>query len=103
VQGRVTAIDNAALAGARVVVFASDDRYWQPGSTRRVRVMTVSPGGGFNIDGLPPGTYHAAAFPEGARITNTTLADAMKESVPFELAIGETKDVPVILRRVPGV
>jgi hypothetical protein len=90
VQGRVIGMTRGSVA-----VFASDSRFWIPGGSRRVRVVTIMPAGVFAVTGLPPGTYHAAAFPEGARIVNSALDEAKGRTVPFALAIGEQKEIVV--------
>jgi hypothetical protein len=78
-----------------VAVFSSDSRFWTPGASRRVKVATIMPGSVFTVSGLPPGTYHAAAFPAGARIVNSALEEAKGRTIPFELAIGEQKEIVV--------
>jgi len=90
VQGRVI-----GMTSGSVVVFSSDRRFWIPGGSRRVKVATIMPAGVFTVSGLPPGTYHAAAFPEGVRIVNSALEEAKGRTVPFELAIGEQKEIVV--------
>lgn len=90
VQGRVI-----GMAAGSVVVFSSDSRHWTGGGTRRVKVTSILPAGVFTVTGLPPGTYHAAAFPEGTRIVNAALEEAKGRTVPFELAIGEQKEIIV--------
>ena len=90
VQGRVI-----GMTAGSVVIFSADSRFWIPGGSRRVRVVTITPGGVFSVNGLPPGTYHAAAFPVGARIVNSALEEAKGRTIPFELAIGEQKEIVV--------
>ena len=90
IQGTVIGMQRGS-----VVVFSSDNRYWTPGGSRRVRVVTITPGGVFSVSGLPPGAYHAVAFPEGARIVNSALEEAKGRTIPFELAIGEQKQLVV--------
>jgi hypothetical protein len=89
-QGRVI-----GMTSGSVVVFSSDSRYWTPGGSRRVRVVTITPGSVFSVSGLPPGTYHATAFPAGTRIVNSLLDQARTRTTPFELAIGEQKEIVV--------
>jgi hypothetical protein len=90
VQGRVI-----GMTSGSVVVFSSDSRFWTPAGSRRVRVVTITPPGVFAVTGLPPGTYHAAAFPAGARIGSSALEEAKGRTIPFELAIGEQKEIVV--------
>jgi protocatechuate 3,4-dioxygenase beta subunit len=98
IQGRVTGGDGGPVNGAIVAVYATDERHWTPTGGRRVRVITVVPGGGFNLSGLPPGDYLAAAFPPGTRITNAVLRAKTGEALTFSLSVGETKSLPLILR-----
>lgn len=98
IQGRVTSADGGAVTGGTVVIFATDRKYWTAGATRRVRVMTINPGGTYNADGFPPGSYHVAAFRSGTRITNALLRTVAVDAPTIDLALGETKVVPVILR-----
>jgi hypothetical protein len=84
------------MTSGSVVVFSSDSRFWNPGGvSRRVKVVTILPAGVFTASGLPPGTYHAAAFPEGTRFVNSVLEEAKGRTIPFELAIGEQKEIVV--------
>lgn len=99
VQGRVVDDSGAPVTAGSVVVFSTNKAHWTVGATRRVRVATIVPGGGYNLVGLPPGTYHAAAFAPGTRITNASLAAVSPGLIPFELGLGEVKNVPVTLRR----
>ena len=90
VQGRVIGMTSGSVA-----VFSADSRFWIPTGSRRVKVATIMPAGVFTVSGLPPGTYHAAAFPEGARIVSAALEEAKGRTIPFELAIGEQKEIVV--------
>ncbi len=90
VQGRVI-----GMTSGSVVVFSSDSRQWTSGGSRRVKVVAILPGGVFTVSGLPPGTYHAAAFPAGGPIVNAALEEAKGRTIPFELAIGEQKEIVV--------
>lgn len=98
IQGRVTAADGSTVSGGSVVIFATDQKYWTVGATRRVRVLRINPGGTYNADGFPPGSYHVAAFRAGTRINNTLLGTVAADAPTIDLALGETKVVPLILR-----
>ena len=64
-----------------VLVFASDRRYWTPGS-RRVRMTRPGTDGSYSLKGLPPGDYYLAA--------------------PADLEIGEWNDPALLEQLVPS-
>lgn len=99
IRGTVRAIDNVAVTTARVVVYSDNRQYWTSGATRRVRVVSVGPGGSFGFTGLPPGDYLAKAFPVDARITNAVLESSRGTATRFSLAIGESRVVDLLLVR----
>ena len=98
-RGTVRALDNVPVMSARVVVYSEDAAFWTTAATRRVRVLTVGPGGSFGTAGMPPGDYLARAFPSDARITNAVLESSRATATRFSLAVGESRVVDLLLVR----
>ena len=59
-SGTVTDNQAARVAGANVIVFATDRDRWYPAS-RFLRTALAGPDGAFVMSGIPAGTYYAAA------------------------------------------
>jgi hypothetical protein len=98
-RGTVRATGDQPVMSARVVIYSDDRQYWTPGNSRRVRVISVGPGGGYSASGLPPGDYLAKAFPTDARITNGVLEQSRSTATRFSLAVGESRVVDLLLVR----
>ena len=98
-RGIVSLANNQPAMSGSVVVFSEDRRFWTPGASRRVRVMTIAPGGSFAASGMPPGAYRIAAVAPGTPLTNTTLESLMKTTaIPIELGLGESRTVNLTIR-----
>lgn len=91
--GRVEDADGRPAAGAPVVVFSADHRYWAAGS-RRYRLVFADRGGAFSIAGLPEGDYLAAAWPTPSPGPDAEALEAIRpRAVAFSLSDGGTKEL----------
>jgi hypothetical protein len=78
VLGQVKDDRGNAAVNAVAIVFSEDRRYWTRAS-RRVQLLTVTPGGTFIANGVPPGGYHV--FVSQDLRENETISPALLESL----------------------
>jgi len=101
--GRVQAERNRTTADATVVVFAEESSRWGFRS-RYVRAVRTDQQGRFEITGLPPGRYLAAALdyvPEGEESNPQFLQDLSSLAQRFQLDAGERETLDLRRRALP--
>jgi Carboxypeptidase regulatory-like domain len=92
ISGRVLNAAASPQAGETVVVFATDDRYWLPGS-RRLQTLKTDRAGRFEFQGIPPGHYWIVADPGGVfdeSWDSATLLQLSRSARRIELGPGQT-------------
>jgi hypothetical protein len=92
-SGTIFAATGQPTADFTIIVFATDNRYWQPQSRR---IVSARPGtdGRFTFRNLPPGEYRLAAITDaepGEWFNPEFLAQLVAPSIPISLAEGERK------------
>lgn len=81
VQGTVTDRNGRGLVRTAVVLFSPDRERWYAGS-RFVRLAMTTPEGSYRLDGLPPGTYYAAAIVQPPGDASTTDPATLEALLP---------------------
>jgi hypothetical protein len=92
-SGRVLDQDARPRPDLSLLVFATDPRYWLPGS-RRVQVVRPATDGYFEVADLPAGEYRMIAFGEAEPDDPTDprfLEPLLPAAIPLVLAPGERK------------
>lgn len=95
VTGKVTTRDGQVPKQFTAVIFVTDPDRWNP-SSRHVAFARGNPQGQFNVVGLPPGEYVAAAVEAGLSVadaTPETLGKLRARAVPLTLREGETTTI----------
>jgi hypothetical protein len=92
-SGTIFAASGQPTSDFTIIVFATDNQYWQPQSRR---IVSARPGtdGRFTFRNLPPGEYRLAAITDaepGEWFNPEFLAQLVAPSIPFSLAEGERK------------
>jgi hypothetical protein len=92
-SGTIFAASGQPTSDFTIVVFATDNRYWQPQSRR---IVSARPGtdGRFTFRNLPPGEYRLGAITDaepGEWFNPEFLAQLVASSIPITLAEGERK------------
>lgn len=102
-RGSVVDAAGSAVADARVVVFAEDERQWARPS-RFIRAAQTSRDGRFSIDSLLPGRYRISAlsYIEDAAWLDADVLQALKASAtPVTLGEGESPSLSLVVRGAP--
>ncbi|HEX5071142.1 MAG TPA: carboxypeptidase-like regulatory domain-containing protein [Vicinamibacterales bacterium] len=76
--------------GCTIIAFATDNRFWRPGS-RRISTIRPGPDGRYTIRSLPAGSYQLAAvldMEQGAQFDPEFLRTLSRASVPITIAAG---------------
>jgi hypothetical protein len=91
-SGTVFGADDRPNADATVLVFATDERFWTPGS-RRIEQSRPDINGQFSFRGLPPGEYLLAIAEPGlfGRPDSLALRALKSASARVVLREGEKK------------
>ena len=100
ITGAVTPA-SPAVSPRAVVLFASDQRLWLPG-TNRVRVAAVGPDGRYSFSAVNPGDYRLAPMTSTRLPASAQIPDFLNKllpvSVPISMKIGERQTVDLIAR-----
>ena len=103
VRGAITDPNGAPDTQADVLFFPADSKTWREGvySGRRVRLVSATLAGTYQIDGLPAGEYYVAAV--DTRLTlnwkDPAFLDRLTTSAT-QIMLGDGEDKTVALRRV---
>jgi hypothetical protein len=101
VLGQVKDDRGDAAVNAVAIVFSEDPRYWTRAS-RRVQLLTVTPGGTFIATGMPPGTYRVLVsrdLRENEPITPALLESLAPKATSFVVAPGQQQRLQLTLTR----
>ena len=101
VLGQVKDERGSPAVNAVAIVFSEDRKYWTR-TSRRVQVLTVTPGGTFIASGIPPGTYRVFVSRdlEGREpITPALLESLAPKATSFVITPGQQQTLQLTLVR----
>ena len=100
VVGSMVSATGASVQQGAALIFPDERAQWGI-SPRRNRVVSSMPGGSFTVTGLPPGRYRAVALPvlvpATLAFTASYLEQLIDRSTPFEVVVGQTVKLALIL------
>lgn len=101
VLGQVKDERGSPAVNAVAIVFTEDRKYWTR-TSRRVQVLTVTPGGTFIASGIPPGTYRVFVsrdLRENEPITPALLESLAPKATSFVITPGQQQTLQLTVGR----
>lgn len=102
VAGRVSNSQGALMGNVAVIVFPAEERHWRLVRTRLVKSVKTDKDGWFTVNGLPPGSYYAAAalsLVDGEWAGPANLARLRLTATSFKLGDGEHKELALMVKQ----